>query len=65
MQQATSIHAQANNARDFHGEKILLYRCSDLQILVYLLNAVKPIVTGEMYTTNKAMYARKSQITGP
>ena len=39
---------QASKPRDFHGEKILLYCCSDLQILMYLLKAIKPIVTGEM-----------------
>ena len=37
--------------KDFKGEKKRLYCWFDLHILTYLLTAVKPMVTGEIYST--------------
>ena len=65
MKQEIKLHPKASTRQDFIGEKNRLYSISDLHILMYLLTAVKPIVTGETYTTNRLKKAFTWQSTLP
>ena len=65
MYKATVSHADAIREREFLREKNRLYCSSDLHILTYLFNAVKPVVTGETYITKRLKNACIWQAVSP